>query len=522
MTDSPPPMPAGAPADVDPAADSGPAHLMVRARTTGLVSIEEPMLLMHPHSHVCRAEGLSPRSRVQIFAGDQDVIATLYQLDSPWLEADEALLSGAAARRLAIADGDPVRVRHAPPVESLADVRRRVHGGRLHARAFDAIIADIVAGRYADVDLATFIVACSAFPLDREEICHLTRALVETGDRLEWGAPQVIDKHCVGGLPGNRTTPIVVAILASLGLVVPKTSSRAITSPAGTADTMETLAPVALDLATMRRVVEQEGGCLAWGGSVRLAPADDLLIRIERAIDIDTEGQLVASILSKKIAAGSTHVLIDLPVGPTAKVRTHAAARSLARELEAVGRHFGLKVRCVETDGLQPVGRGIGPALEARDVLAVLGNTPDAPADLRERALLLAGEAVEMAGLCAPGGGIALAREALLDGRARTKFERICEAQGGIRTPPIAAHRRAVAAPRSGILSHIDNRRLSRLAKLAGAPDDKAAGLELHHHLGDEVRAGDPLVTVHATSTGELAYALDYAAANPRMFDIET
>ena len=156
----------------------------------------------------------------------------------------------------------------------------------------------------------------------------LTRAMVEAGDRLKWPAGTVVDKHCVGGLPGNRTTPIVVSIVAALGIMMPKTSSRAITSPAGTADTMETMAPVDLDIAAIRRVVEREGGCIVWGGAINLSPADDILIRVERALDIDSEGQMIASVLSKKIAAGSTHVVIDMPVGPTAKVRTRGPRSS--------------------------------------------------------------------------------------------------------------------------------------------------------------------------------------------------
>ena len=146
--------------------------------------------------------------------------------------------------------------------------------------------------------------------------------MVKTGKILTWPSDLIVDKHCVGGLPGNRTTLIVVPIVAAFGLMIPKTSSRAITSPAGTADTMEVFAPVNLDIKTMRKVVEQENGCIVWGGSVSLSPADDLLIRIERPMDLDSEGQLVASILSKKIAAGSNHLVIDIPIGSTAKIRT--------------------------------------------------------------------------------------------------------------------------------------------------------------------------------------------------------
>ena len=475
---------------------------------------------MRADCHVCRSEGLAPRARVLLTAGSREVFATLFQIDDHWLGPDEAGLSESAWRRLGVKAGDHITARHPPTVDSLADVRRRIHGHRLHARAFQGIIADIVAGRYVDIDLATFITACSALPLDRDEMVHLTRAMVDTGERLHWNVPIVIDKHCVGGLPGNRTTPIVVAIVAALGLIMPKTSSRAITSPAGTADAMETLAPVDLDLPLMRRVVESEGGCLAWGGTVRLSPADDILIRIERAIDIDTEGQMVASILSKKLAAGSTHVIIDIPVGRTAKVRTKAAARSLAENLVAVAATIGLKLRCVLTDGTQPVGRGIGPALEARDVVLVLTNAPNAPQDLRERALLLAGAALELAGAADEGSGRDLADTVLSDGRAWTKFQRICAAQGGMRTPPVAALTRVWTSHRAGSIGGFDNRRISRLAKLAGAPDDAAAGLDLHVRLGDTVVAGSPLVTIHAESHGEMAYALEYLAANDDMIEI--
>ena len=235
--------------------------------------------------------------------------------------------------RLDLNDGDEIAASHPRPLDSLSLVRGKVYGHRLEDSALATIISDITSGRYSDIHLSSFITACSARPLDRDETIGLTRAMVEVGDRLKWAASPVVDKHCVGGLPGNRTTPIVVAIAAACGLVMPKTSSRAITSPAGTADTMETLAPVDLDLPTMRAVVEREGGCIVWGGAVRLSPADDILIRVERALDLDSEGQLVASVLSKKIAAGSSHVVLDLPVGPTAKIRSAEAARSLTQDL---------------------------------------------------------------------------------------------------------------------------------------------------------------------------------------------
>ena len=331
---------------------------------------------------------------------------------------------------------------------------------------------------------------------------------------MRWPAGIIADKHCAGGLPGNRTTPIIVAIVASLGLMMPKTSSRAITSPAGTADTMETMAPVEHDTASIRRIVEREGGCVVWGGAVRLSPADDILIRVERALDLDTEGQLIASVLSKKIAAGASHLVIDLPVGPTAKVRSSATAESLSRALVSVAEPFGLHTKVVLTDGLQPVGRGIGPALEARNVLAVLRCEAGAPQDLRERSIALAGALLELAGSAPAGGGQVMAATTLDDGRAWAKFQRICEAQGGMRVPPISRQHRPLLAEQAGRVQAIDNRKIARLAKLAGAPDHKAAGVDLHVSVGDQIDSGQPLCTVHAEAPGELAYAFDYAVTN--------
>jgi thymidine phosphorylase len=302
--------------------------------------------------------------------------------------------------------------------------------------------------------------------------------------------------------------------------VIPKTSSRAITSPAGTADAMETMAPVDLDIPAMRRVVEREGGCVVWGGSVRLSPADDILIRVERALDLDSPAQLVASVLSKKIAAGSTHVLLDLPVGPTAKVRTAADAAELGAQLEAVAKEFGLKVRPLLTDGTQPVGIGLGPALEARDVLAVLGRESSAPADLRARAIHLAGALLELGGASSEGSGEKDSAAILADGRALAKFMAICDAQGGFREPSIAPLRHVIESPASGSLSGIDNRLLARVAKLAGAPRSSSAGLELHVKLGDRIERGQPLMTLHGESPGELEYALDFVRANPDVLQV--
>lgn len=502
-----------------PVEDSPMAPL--RACRLRIHTAHEPVVFLRSDSPVCKAEGLGTQVRVAMRSGAREIIATLYQIDGENMGLNEAGLSESAWLQLGLQEGDAVSIRHQRPVDSHSALRRRIFGQRLDDTTLSLVISDIAAGRYSDVHIGSFLTACTTLPLNLNETRGLTRAMVDTGVRLNWPGGMVLDKHCVGGLPGNRTTPLVVAIVAAHGLIIPKTSSRAITSPAGTADTMETLAPVDLPIERIRAVVDREGGCVAWGGAMHLSPADDIMIRVQRALDLENDGQMVASVLSKKIAAGATHMVVDIPVGPTAKVRSAAAADHLQRLMEAVAHDFGIALVTLRTDGRQPVGRGIGPALEARDLLAVLQNQPEAPADLRERACLLAGILLEMGGKATHSEGSAMAFQTLADGRAWKKFVAICDAQGGMREPPAAPLRQTVRAPESGAISGIDNRRLARLAKLAGAPESPAAGLQMHVRLGEHVSYDQPLCTIHSESRGELEYALAYAQSNPDIIAVE-
>lgn len=497
---------------------------LLRVRRLGIDTRQEAVVYMSRDCPVCRSEGFEAQSRVQVGLNGSSIVATLNVVEPRFgLVADgEAGLSEWAWRKLGANDGDLVALSHPQPIASLTYLRRKMSGGRLGPHAMGEIVRDVVAGRYSELHLSAFVAACAGGGLDFDEVVSLTQAMVSQGSRLSWGKQLVVDKHCIGGLLGNRTTPIVVAIAAAHGLTIPKTSSRAITSPAGTADVMETLAPVTLPVEQIRRVVERESGCVVWGGSVALSPADDILIRVERALDVDSPGQLVASVLSKKAAAGSTHVVIDIPWGPRAKIWTLEEAERLGRFFQGVGRMVGLDVAVIVSDGSQPVGRGFGPALEARDVLAVLQNAPDAPRDLRERALAIATKVLEFSPEVPAGAGLDLATRLLDDGRAWAKFQAICEAQGGMRTPPTARLTLPVVAPAAGVVIDVDNRRLGRVAKFAGAPANPAAGLELHVRRGDAVTVGQPMFTVHAESRGELDYALAYAKKEGDVLKIGT
>ena len=481
----------------------------LQLRRVAIDTYKENVAYMHRDCEFYRVEGFQALTKVEVLANGQHIYAVLNVVDDETIVMPcELGLSEQAFEQLALDEGAQVRVAQAEPPTSMDAVRRKIAGERLELSDFEAITRDIVRNRYSKMEMSAFLVASGQTGLDREEILYLTRAMTESGERLDWHDPLVVDKHCIGGIPGNRTTMLVVPIVAAHGMLMPKTSSRAITSPAGTADTMEVLAKVDLTPSELHAIVRKERACLAWGGTAKLAPADDILISVERPLGIDSQGQMVASILSKKLAAGSTHLLIDIPVGPSAKVRHMREALQLRKLFEFVGDRMGIHLEVIITDGAQPVGNGIGPVLEARDVMAVLRNDTNAPSDLRQKSLRLAGRMLEFDPDVRGGYGYAMARDILDSGRALKKMEALIAAQGPqTEAPVIGALTYEVCAERAGVVVEIDNYHLAKVARLAGAPIDKGAGVDLLKKLGDMVEKGEPLYRVHAEYKSDYNFA---------------
>ena len=476
----------------------------------GIDTQKEHVVFMRKDCHICKSEGFEAYNRIVVTTKNHSIIATLFIITDGILKVGTAGLSDSAYKNLNAQEGDLLSFSHLQPVSSMRAVRSKMYGRKLNDLDFQNIIKDIVTGQYSNIEIAAFITACAGDKLDLHEIIGLTKAMVNAGRKISWNKPLVVDKHCVGGLPGNRTTPIVVAIIAQYGLTIPKTSSRAITSPAGTADTLETITEVNLDINEIKNVVDRENGCFVWGGSIKLSPADDILIRIERALDVDSEGQMIASVLSKKKAVGSTHVVIDIPVGKTAKVRTEEDAEKLKYYFTVVGKSLNIEVKVIFTDGSQPVGRGIGPSLEAMDVLSVLRNEKNAPQDLRNKSIYLAGSIIDMVHPQNTESGIVAAEKILSSGKALDKFMAICKAQGRFKEPEYATYTMEFLAKKSGIVTEINNRKIAKIAKLAGAPHDSKAGVLLLTPLKTEVKKGDVLFRIYAETEGELNYAVDY------------
>jgi thymidine phosphorylase len=493
---------------------------ILKYKHLGIFTQNDNVVFLKNDSEVSISEGFEALTRLRVSTKTSSIVASLNVVTSDILLPDEIGLSSTAAEKLNVTDGDILTVSHLETINSLNHLRAKIFNNKLDYHAYQEIVNDIVKGDYSNIHLSAFITACAGERMGVEEISNLTKAMVSSGIKLKWNKDMVMDKHSIGGLPGNRTTPIVVSIVTAFGLTMPKTSSRAITSSAGTADTMEVLTNVSLSPEQIKKVVEKEGGCFVWGDAACLSPADDILIKVEKALDIDSEGQLIASVLSKKAAAGSTHVIIDMPVGETAKVRSRKTAELLKSHIEIVSKDIGLKTKVVITDGSQPVGNGIGPVLEAMDVLSILRNEVNAPLDLRGRALLLAGSLLELSGKVTLGNGIKTASEVLESGKALNKFMAICKAQGRFSEPLLARFSHKVHSEKNGTLIRIDNRKIAKLAKLSGAPEFKASGIYLNAHLGNTIKKGQLLYTIYAEAEGELKYSLNYFKAHKDILTI--
>jgi len=461
------------------------------------------------HIHDAKYIDVWPGDRLLIKKGKQKVITVIDITHKETIIRPGMLgIFKDVADELGTAEHDIIEIEVVEKPVSVAAIRKKLHGHQLKEKELRSIVRDIADRKLTNIEMTYFVSSCFMHDLSFSEIKYLTEAMVSTGDKLPRLAPQVYDKHCSGGVAGNRTTPIIVPIVASAGLVIPKTSSRSITSPAGTADTMEVMARVDFSISEMKKIVKQVGACITWGGALNLAPADDTLIHIERPLGIDSEGQMIASILAKKLAVSANRILIDLCISKKGKINKKVADR-LKRKLLRLGRAFHVTIEVMFSQGDEPVGHGIGPALEARDVLWVLKGDPRGPEDLRKKAVYMAGKLLGMSKKFKK--PYKKAEQLLASGQAFDMFRTIVTAQGIETIDPdellIGPKSFHVKAKKKGKIKAISNELISRIAQGAGAPADKSAGIYLYKHVGDIVKKNELLYTVYAYSERKLEYA---------------
>ncbi len=422
----------------------------------------------------------------------------------------EIAVSSELRERLDLKKKQEVEVGIASIPGSVRYIQKKLNKKSLSQKELNSIIRDITNNSLSELEISLFISAMYKNGMTMKETISLINAILKTGNSLNLKDKIIVDKHSIGGIPGNRTTPLVVSICAAAGLTFPRTSSRAITSAAGTADVIETIAKIEFSAKELEKIMEKANACLVWGGGLGLVPADSKIIHVEKLLKIDPEAQLLASIMSKKLAVGSTHILIDIPYGEGAKV-TKSQAISLKRKFESLGRHFKKKLKCILTDGKEPIGNGIGPALEFRDIINILDPRMEGPRDLENKALLMSGQILEMAGKAKKGKGTPMAMDLLDSGKASKKFNEIIKAQGGaLDRIPTAKYKYEAFLKKPGEIIGIDNKSINLLARIAGCPSDKAAGLYLHHHVGEELRGKQKILTIYTDSKPRLKEAIKF------------
>lgn len=455
--------------------------------------------------------------KINVFVDDRVAITNkkkvyaIVDVFSKMVKQNEVGVSHELARILKLRTGAKVEVSVSEMSDASFLIKKKLNGKHLTQKELSLVISEIVHNNLTETEIAFFTAAEKLNGMRTQETISLTKAMVKTGAKLHFKGKYIADKHCIGGIAGNRTTPIIVAICASIGLTLPKTSSRAITSASGTADVIETISNVEIPLKRIVEIVNKKKACLAWGGSLGLAPSDDKIIQVERLLSLDIEAQLLASIMSKKIAAGAKYLIIDIPYGRGAKVKDIEKAKSLGRKFYRLGREFNIKMKVEYTDGTQPVGNGFGPVLEMMDILKVFQN--NGVEDLREKSLYLATELIK---LCGIKNAKKKAIEALDSGKAYEKFKEIINAQNGeknfdkkVSKLKLAKFKKIIPVKKSGEIVRISNKGINSLSRILGTPETISAGVYLHKHL-EKVKKGEPLLTLYTESPVKMKDALRF------------
>ncbi|MHA1228516.1 MAG: AMP phosphorylase [Candidatus Hodarchaeales archaeon] len=479
-------------------------------------------VILNPDTGLFQGEFKNPQIMIQT---ESKSFFTEHIVLSDHVPSDEIWVSSEMMNELGIKEGAKISVSplSRTPPDSYYLIRKRMMKRRIFQPGELAqIVSDIAGNRMNQLEKATFVLSQLFEPFTMDEIEQLTRAMAETGEMIDFGQETVYDKHSTGGVPGNKVTLLIVPIIAAAGLLIPKTSSRAITSPSGTADTMEALGcDISFSAEELVELSRKARGMIVWGGALNLAPVDDILIRdVEFPLGVNPTSMMLASIMSKKVATGIHFLAMDLPTGYGTKIEDIGSAQALGREFAELGRRLGIRVESGITFGASPVGHTVGPALEAREALETLIKPREGPSSLVEKSCELSGILLEMAGKALRGQGRELAKSILYKGQAWEKFKEILEVQAGNPNMKpddiqVGQYTCEILAPSSGWIVNIDNIKIAEIARTAGCPKDKGAGI-VFLKKKDAVKRGESLIRIYSSSESRLSAAEGkFAKLNP-------
>jgi AMP phosphorylase len=480
--------------------------MLLKARNLGLEA-GIPIVILNKED--AEEIDVRPLDRVELKLRDRKGTA-IVNIAKRFVKSGELGLYSSIADHMRSRTGDRIEALPSEPPESLIYIKEKLSGKTLKDDAIRKIVEDTVHRKLSDIELTAFVIALHNHGMSTAEVASLSRAMTYTGETLDLGRKDVFDKHSIGGVPGDETSMVLVPTVASAGLTIPKSSSRAITSPAGTADRFECLAPVDLEIDEIKRVVRKTKGCLVWGGSVNLAPADDLFIKVEYPLSLDP--LLLPSVMSKKKAVGAKYLVIDIPTGEGTKVKTSKEAEALAERFIELGKKLKINTIGASTYGEEPIGFAVGPALEAREALSTLMHGRG-PSDLVDKVTHIAGILLDYK---MGKGGKEKALQLIRSGKAYSKMKEIIEAQGGDpRVKPgdlaVGPKYAEVRSNVGGTVGWISNTAVVEIARAAGTPKDKGAGILLRRKKGDRVKKGEILFDIYAEKAYKLERALKLA-----------
>ena len=485
--------------------------------TVQVLEIYQEFVILHPDDAASMGIKWREKAELSVPSGAEKSYATVFIMEKH-NRSGYVGLGEKTAEKLHIKTGDKIAVSPRKRPESIDAILKKMNGGKLSAKETNDIILDMTNGVLTEKEIAPYVTAVYINKMDMDEIESLTRAMVASGDQLTFNRKPVVDKHSIGGVPGNKISLQVVPIIGAAHLLIPKTCSRAITGAGGTADLMEALAPVSFTSREVEEMANKAGAVIVWGGATNIAPADDLIIQYEYPFKIDARGQMLASIMSKKKAVGSEICVIDIPTGPGTKVETEEEGKILAGQLIDLGKRLGMRVECAITNGCAPIGRNIGVNLEVAEALRMLEDR-DGVGSLIEKSCVIAGIALEMAEVVPKNAGYDAAMDLIKNGKAHDKMKEIIEVQGG--DPKVTSEdlppgdfSYSVTAPGDGFVASIANRPIINIARAAGAPFDHGAGLHLNKKIGEHIRKGDVLYTIYAEREWKLTEAIKVAESS--------
>ncbi|HOG15666.1 MAG TPA: hypothetical protein PK674_03695, partial [Candidatus Absconditabacterales bacterium] len=330
--------------------------------------------------------GLNAFDKVKIIFGKEIIVANL-DITKKLVKPGEIGVFEDTFAKANFNEGDIVRVEYTKRSNKTVEaIRKKMQGKSISENEINSIIKDISQNKLVD-SLMTYYVASSFFyPTSDKETYLTAKAMAENGVMFKYPKGTIVaDKHCIGGVPGNETTMILIPLIASLGIKIPKNFSKAITSPAATGECVNVLMDIEFNEQEIKKLVKELNCCLVWGGGLDLAPADDKLIQIQHPLSMQNISKVVSSIMAKKYAMGITHLLIDVPMGPTAKVKNMKEAKEWEEKFNTLGKLLGIKMCVAITEAKEPIGAGIGAVLQVREVLRVLQQHPKRPMDLEKK-----------------------------------------------------------------------------------------------------------------------------------------